>query len=206
MNVWIAASDGNLEKVESFFSAGFGPESKDPNGYTPIHAAAAYGHIELLRKLCSAPYSGDINVRDGDGDTPLHHCEDLTTGRVIVEELNADWTLKNNEGKTALEVLEEDVEFPELIDYLREKSGVVQQSDDGIDNEQMAQFKDNLRYTLENEPESNDPESSARRQKIQQILDGGNAEQELEQYIRELIRSQWTETETEDSGAKRRRG
>ncbi|SCU92975.1 LAFA_0F14004g1_1 [Lachancea sp. 'fantastica'] len=197
MNVWIAASDGNLEKVESFFSAGFGPESKDPNGYTPVHAAAAYGHIDLLRKLCSAPYNGDINVRDNDGDTPLHHCEDLATGRVIVEELKADRDLQNNEGKTALEVLEEDSEFPELIDYLREKSGVVQQSD-GIDNEQMAQFKDNLRYTLENEPESNDPESLARRQKIQQILDGGNADQELEQYLRELIRSQWTETEEPD--------
>ncbi|SCV03984.1 LAME_0H14818g1_1 [Lachancea meyersii CBS 8951] len=205
MNVWIAASDGNLEKVELFLSAGFGPESKDPNGYTPIHAAAAYGHIEMLRKLCSAPYNGNINVRDNDGDTPLHHCEDLATGRAILEELGGDWNLTNSEGKTALEVLEEDQEFPELISYLREKSGVVQEST-GIDDEQMAQFKDNLRYTLENEPASNDPESLARRQKIEQILNGGNAEQELEQYIRELIRSQWSETDSSsEPDSKRRR-
>ncbi|SCU89123.1 LADA_0E13806g1_1 [Lachancea dasiensis] len=204
MNIWIAASDGNLQKVESFLSAGFGPESKDPNGYTPIHAAAAYGHLELLRKLCSSPYNGSINIRDNDGDTPLHHCEDLEAAKLIVEELGGDWKLTNSDGKTALEVLEEDQEFPELIGYLREKSGV-EQENLGIDSEQMALFKDNLRYTLENEPETNDPESAARRNRIEQILNGGNAEQELEQYIRTLVRSQWTDQENVEPDSKKRR-
>lgn len=30
-----------------------------------MHAAAAYGHADLLKKLCSV-YNGDINVLDND--------------------------------------------------------------------------------------------------------------------------------------------
>ncbi len=52
--------------------------SPDPNGYTPVHAAASYGHRDLLYKLINV-YNGDINVRDEDGDTPLHHVEDYET-------------------------------------------------------------------------------------------------------------------------------
>ncbi|SCU78058.1 LANO_0A01970g1_1 [Lachancea nothofagi CBS 11611] len=203
MNVWIAASDGNIQKVEEYFSEGFGPESKDPNGYTPIHAAASYGHVDMLRKLCSEPYNGSVNVRDNDGDTPLHHCEDLAAAKVILEELGGNFKLTNNDGNTALEVLEEDQEFPDLIQYLRGQSGVAEEPL-GIDSEQMAQFKDNLRYTLENEPETNDPESAARRQRIEQILDGGNPEQELEQYIRDLVRSQWSDQGAEPDTKRRR--
>lgn len=189
MNIWIAASDGKTDVVERFLSQGFQAESKDPNGYTPIHAAASYAHIDLLKKLCSDPYNGNINVKDNDGDTPLHHCEDATTARVILEELGGDATLTNNEGKTALAVCEEDAENAELITYLRTVSGE-EQEPLGIDDEQLAQFKNNLRYTLENEEETNDPESIQRRQKLEQILNGGNAEQELESYIRDLVRSQ----------------
>ncbi|CUS23354.1 LAQU0S09e02872g1_1 [Lachancea quebecensis] len=201
MNIWIAASDGRAELVEKFLSEGFTAESKDPNGYTPIHAAASYGHINLLRKLCSSPYSGSVNVRDNDGDTPLHHCEDANTARVILEELGGDAKLTNNEGKTALAVCEEDGEFTELIQYLR---GVVGQQEEplGIDSEQLAQFKDNLRYTLENDPETDDPQSIERRQKLEQILNGGNPEQDLENYIRDLVRSQLL---TDDEPSKRRK-
>ncbi len=38
------------------------------------HAAAAYGHIELMRYLLDDA-GGDVNIVDNDGDTPLHHNE-----------------------------------------------------------------------------------------------------------------------------------
>lgn len=215
MNIWTAASDGRQDLVEQILAqnSGLNANSKDPNGYTPVHAAAAYGHIELLKKLCKQ-YNGDINIRDSDGDTPLHHCEDVDTARVIVEELGADINLTNEEEKTALQSFEEDAEFPELIQYMRLKCGIPQDQDSlGIDTEQLQQFKDSIRYTLETEPEdSNDPESQARRQKLEQIIQGENAEQELENYIREIIRSQimtggQSQESQQDSGpgAKRRK-
>lgn len=180
---------------------------KDPNGYTPVHAAAAYGHIDLLRKLCTH-YGGEINIRDGDGDTPLHHCEDPTTAKVILEELGGDAKLANSEGKTALQAAEEDGDFPELIQYLRVQSGMPAHEDSmGIDAEQLMQFKDSLRYSIDNEPAgADDPEFSARRKRVEEILRGENAEQELESYIREIVRSQ-TDAQGGDNEpqAKRRR-
>ncbi|CCE90066.1 uncharacterized protein TDEL_0A07340 [Torulaspora delbrueckii] len=193
MNIWTAASDGREDVVEQLLAQnnGLNANSKDPNGYTSVHAAAAYGHIELLKKLCKQ-YNGDINIRDNDGDTPLHHCEDVNTAKIIVEVLGGDISLTNEEGKTALQSFEEDAEFPELIQYMRLQSGIPQDQDSlGIDADQLQQFRDNIRYTLETEPEDlNDPESQARRKKLEQIIQGENAEQELENYIREIIRSQ----------------
>ncbi|QLQ81322.1 hypothetical protein HG537_0F00830 [Torulaspora globosa] len=193
MNIWTAASDGREDLVDQILGQNteLNANSKDPNGYTAVHAAAAYGHIDLLRKLCHQ-YGGDINIRDNDGDTPLHHCEDVNTAKVIVEELGGDITLTNDEGKTALQSFEEDAEFPELIQYMRLQCGVPQNQDSlGIDQQQLEQFKDSIRYTLETEPDdTNDPESQARRRKLEQIIQGENVEQELENYIREIVRSQ----------------
>ena len=32
---------------------------------------------------------GDINIQDNEGDTPLHHVEDLKTAKYIVEEIGS---------------------------------------------------------------------------------------------------------------------
>lgn len=193
-NIWVAASDGKEEVVESILNSGNGltANSKDPNGYTPIHAAAAYGHTNLLKKLCTQ-YNGDINIKDGDGDTPLHHVEDVNTAVVIIDELHGDFRIINDEGKTALETFEEDGEYPELIQYMRGKLGVPVENDSvmGIDQDQLGEFKDSIRYTLENDPvDENDPESMERRTKLERIIQGDNPEQELENYLRDIIRSQ----------------
>ena len=206
MNIWIAASDGRSDLVEQFISGNpaITANTQDPNGYTAVHAAASYGHIDLLRKLCKE-LGGDINVRDNDGDTPLHHTEDAATAKVILEELGGDISLANSEGKTALQVAEEDQEFPELIEYLRIKSGIPQEQDSlGIDASTMAQFKDNLRYSMENEQvrdEDLDPESLARKKRLEQIIQGENAEEELEVYIRDLVRTQMGGAATNEASA-----
>ncbi|CCK72044.1 uncharacterized protein KNAG_0I02590 [Huiozyma naganishii CBS 8797] len=214
MNIWVAASDGRLDVVKSFLtdSTGLTANSADPNGYTPIHAAAAYGHIDMLRTLCRE-YDGDINIRDADGDTPLHHIEDVATATFIIEELNGAYNLTNNEGKTALQVFEENAEDPDLIEYMKLKCGIPLQTDSfGIDKDELAQFKDNIHYTLQNETafDDLDEESLARRKKLEEIIQGDNAEQELENYIREMIRSSQildgsTESHDEEPDTKRRR-
>lgn len=98
-NIWIAASDNDIDYVKSVIESGqHSPNDKDNNGYTPIHAAASYGHIELLKYLISK--GGNINATDEDGDTPLHSVEDADVARILVEEFKADWKLKNSEGQT----------------------------------------------------------------------------------------------------------
>lgn len=191
MNIWVAASDGRIDLVENYIKSGdFTANSQDANGYSPIHAAASYGHKELLTKLIKE-YQGDINLKDSDGDTPLHHVEDYQTAQLIVEELNGDFQITNNENKTALQVFEEDNENMELIEYMRFKSGVPMELDSfGINKEELAQFKENIRYSLENDPTENlDEESMARRKRLEEILQGENPEQELEKYLREVIQS-----------------
>lgn len=98
-NIWIAASDGNVDYVRELISSGaHTPNDKDPNGYTPLHAATSYGHTDLLRYLLNN--GGDISIADNDGDTLLHIVEDLKTAQMLVEEFNADWKAKNEEGQT----------------------------------------------------------------------------------------------------------
>ena len=48
---------------------GFTPTSPDENGYTPIHAAAAWGRVEMLGALLvRSADAGGANVRDEDYD------------------------------------------------------------------------------------------------------------------------------------------
>lgn len=66
---------------------------------TPIHAAASYNHIPLLRALVRE-HGGDANVTDHDGDTPLFVAETVETARCLVEELGADVDHRNESGLT----------------------------------------------------------------------------------------------------------
>lgn len=98
-NIWIAASDNDIEYVKNAIGSGTNSANdKDANGYTPVHAAASYGHLELLRYLITQ--GGNVDIADSDGDTPLHSVEDVTTAKVLIEEFSADWRLKNSEGQT----------------------------------------------------------------------------------------------------------
>lgn len=37
MNIWMAASDGELETVKTFLAGGGDVNAKDENGYTPLY-------------------------------------------------------------------------------------------------------------------------------------------------------------------------
>ncbi|AGO10053.1 AaceriAAR063Cp [[Ashbya] aceris (nom. inval.)] len=217
MNIWVAASDGLTAQVEELLrQTSADANVKDPNGYTPMHAAAAYGHIDLLRLLI-ANYHGDVNVRDSDGDTPLHHAEDLQTVRVLLEEFGADPLLVNTEGKTPLAVYEEDAENAELIEYMRARVGstggqALAGSEDladselpDIDSGKLAEFRESIRYTLENVPaDETDPESVQRRQRLEEIMSSDCPEEQLEAYIRDMVRNQFFPS-ADDANTKRRR-
>ncbi|KAK7995237.1 hypothetical protein PG990_014010 [Apiospora arundinis] len=95
---------------------------QDEHGYSLVHAAASYEHLDLLRTLIRE-FNVDINLRDEDNETALFVVESVAAARVLVEELSIDINAKNDEGQTALEKITEEDEFPQVAEYLREATG-----------------------------------------------------------------------------------
>lgn len=91
--------------------------NQDEHGYSLLHAAASYNHLDLLRALVNE-FHVDVNIKDEDGETALFVAETADCAKVLVEELNADTTIRGDEGKTAREKITADEEFPEVAVYL----------------------------------------------------------------------------------------
>ncbi|WPK24688.1 hypothetical protein PUMCH_001971 [Australozyma saopauloensis] len=184
-NIWVAAADNDTKTVLTHLdSNNFTPNSKDPNGYTAIHAAASYGHIDLLKLLIER--GGDINIQDQEGDTPLHHVEDLETAKVIVEKLGGDFKIRNDEGQTAADFIEEEDEFPELAQYLR---SLLHDKPTASVNDSLPEAGQidghNIRYTMEEEGEPMDEE---RRKKLEAIVNSENPEEALRELVTSAVR------------------
>ncbi|KAI0822468.1 ankyrin [Trametes gibbosa] len=118
-NIWVAAGDGDLERVRELIEVhSMSPNVPDPNTYTPMHAAASYGHLNILQYLISC--GGDVNVTDNDGDTPLYVVENIETARFLVDH-GAAINRQNDEGISPAQYLEED--FPAIAAYLEGLDG-----------------------------------------------------------------------------------
>lgn len=91
---------------------------QDAHGYSLLHAAASYNHIDLLRSLVNE-FKVDVNLTDEDGETCLFVTESAAIAKCLVEELGVDYTKANDEGLTAQEAIESDGSFPEVAAYLR---------------------------------------------------------------------------------------
>ncbi|WVQ70104.1 uncharacterized protein L199_008329 [Kwoniella botswanensis] len=131
-NLWVAASDGDLERVQYLIeNEGFTPNDKDSNAYTPMHAAASYAHLELLTYLLSK--GGNINIPDDDGETPLFVVETLEAARFLVENgVEVGW--RNEDGLTAVDQLQED--HPEISSYLLTQLPADQQATSTVGEDQ----------------------------------------------------------------------
>ena len=78
---------------------------QDNNGYSAIHAAASYGHEELIRYLISN--GADVNLKDNDGDTPILLCEEPEIF-LILKSFGANPTAVNDVGQGIFEKVVED--------------------------------------------------------------------------------------------------
>ncbi|KAF2182144.1 hypothetical protein K469DRAFT_586878 [Zopfia rhizophila CBS 207.26] len=93
--------------------------ASDSHGYSLIHAAVSYNQLQVLRELIQK-YNVNVNLLDEDGETPLFAAENTEVARCLVEELGADWRVRNSEGKTAEEkIAEEEGEANEVYQYLK---------------------------------------------------------------------------------------
>ena len=124
-NIWVAAGEGDLERVRHLIDVeGLSPTVADQWTYTPLHAAASYGQVAILRYLLthqSSP-SDAVNTTDEDGDTPLFTVEDVETARILVEEFGANVRHENSSGDTPAANAEEN-ERTEVAAYLRSVTG-----------------------------------------------------------------------------------
>mmetsp|Transcript_40996 Transcript_40996/g.46573 ORF Transcript_40996/g.46573 Transcript_40996/m.46573 type:complete len:156 (-) Transcript_40996:194-661(-) len=112
---WMAASEGNLELLQnSIETLNITPSTGDKNGYTLVHAAAAYNQTSILEWLLQC--NVNANAQDNDGDTPLHHVEHVEAAKVLVEKMEANPNLVNSDSKTALQLrmgeLQEQIDDP----------------------------------------------------------------------------------------------
>ncbi|KAK9478528.1 ankyrin repeat-containing domain protein [Lipomyces japonicus] len=208
-NIWTAASDNNRAVVESYISSGkHTPNDRDASGYTPLHAAASYSHVDLLRYLVSN--GGEINLTDEDGETPLFVVETAATAKVLVEELKADWRVRNVEGFTALEKFEKEIEedgeqLEEVVEYLKTLESQVSTDDisklqDEL-NDVAAKKGTEVRYTYEPVAELGendlDPVIAERRKRIEELLKSENPEEGIRNLVEEAVRLQLSENTDE---------
>lgn len=121
-NPYILAADNSPSLLPLLRSNPSLASGQDEHGYSLLHAAASYGHIDLLRSLVQE-FKVNINLTDEDGETCLFVTEKPEIARCLVEELGIDTGLKNADGLTARESIEADGSFPVIASYLRGDSG-----------------------------------------------------------------------------------
>lgn len=195
MNIWIAAADNRIDEVERILKTNPDCNVQDENGYTPMHAAAEYGHHELLKMLVSR--GGNVNSTDVDGDTPLHACEDPKTAEFLLE-LGADIKAKNNEGITPLEKAESEG-MPELAAFYRQKLGL---ADETLELLESQPLPENIKLSMQQEDELMTNVSDEQRQNLQQIVESGNVD-DFKQFMQSVLQDAQDGDEGESIPAKK---
>ena len=137
----MAAFYGRLEQAKQALDNGANVDSKNElSGETPLHRAARGKYYEIVKLLISN--GADVNAMSPNGSTPIHYAVNSaskelgqlaneigeqstnknTSGKQIVELLiagGADLRIKNNNGMTALDLADGQIE-----DLLRKHSGI----------------------------------------------------------------------------------
>ena len=106
---WLAASEGNLPLLQtSLATLNLNVNDSDENGYTVLHAASAYAQIPIIEWLLSQGIN--VNAVDHDGDSPLHHVDDVKAAKILIERGHANPMIVNHEGKTPVQVKQDNLQ------------------------------------------------------------------------------------------------
>lgn len=123
-NLYVLAADNPSAVLTALRSEPSQASCQDAHGYSLLHAAASYGHLDLLRSLVHE-FHVNVNLTDEDGETCLFVAERLDIAKCLVEELGVDVKHKNDEDMMAAEMIETDGSFPDVAAYLRVVTGDV---------------------------------------------------------------------------------
>ncbi|RFU36009.1 hypothetical protein B7463_g404, partial [Scytalidium lignicola] len=119
-NPFLLAADNPTQLLPLLRSKPELAASQDEHGYSLIHAAASYNHLDLLRALVNE-FHVNVDLKDEDGETALFVVETVDCAKVLVEELHASFVLRSSDGVSPRERIEEEGDFPEVAVYLRIK-------------------------------------------------------------------------------------
>jgi hypothetical protein len=133
VNIYILAADDPSALTAHLRENPSVASSQDEHGYSLVHAAASYNHLDLLRALVSE-FHVPIDLKDEDGETALFVVETVAAAKVLVEELGLDASITNDEGLTAKEKMESDDEFPAIVEYLQTVGSTASGSVNGTTN------------------------------------------------------------------------
>lgn len=117
-NPFVLTADNSPELLPLLRETQALASSQDDHGYSLVHAAASYNHLDLLRALIHE-FNVDVNLKDEDDETALFVVETPEAAKVLIEELGADLLHKGSEGLTAREKIEGEGDFPNVAAYLR---------------------------------------------------------------------------------------
>lgn len=90
---------------------------RDAHGYSLLHAASSYNHVELAKALINDLHV-DPNIIDEDEETCLFNAETVEMAKELLA-LGVDPSQQNAEGQTAREKLSDEDECPEVGQYLQ---------------------------------------------------------------------------------------
>ncbi|QSZ29131.1 hypothetical protein DSL72_003641 [Monilinia vaccinii-corymbosi] len=120
-NLFLLAADNSPDLLPLLRSNPSLASAQDGHGYSLLHAAASYNHLDLLRALVTE-FNVHVDLKDEDGDTALFVAETLDCAKLLVEELHANYTVRSAEdGLNARQRIEAEGDFPEVAVYLRIK-------------------------------------------------------------------------------------
>lgn len=115
-NPFVLAADYNPALLPLLQENPATAKSQDEYGYSLVHAAASYNHLDLLRKLI-CDFDVDINIKDEDDETALFVVETVEAAKALVD-LGVDVDHRGLEGLTAREKIEIEADFPDVAAYL----------------------------------------------------------------------------------------
>ena len=179
---------------------------QDSHGYSLLHAAASYGHIDLLRALVNE-FHVDVNLRDEDNETCLFVAEDMEVAKCLVEELKIDTSLRNDDEQTAREKFEAEGEYPDVANYLSHGSAVASEL---AQSSYPPPLPPNVRLNFGNEIVEEDipdqqPDPEFRR-RIEELASRENFHsEEGQQELRDLITDAVRGVNQEERDSQRRR-
>lgn len=122
-NPFLLAADNSSSLLPLLRSNPSLASKQDQHGYSLLHAAASYSHVDLLRTLVDE-FHVDINLKDEDGETCLFVTETLAVANCLISELHIDDAVRNDEGMTAAEKIAQEADFPQVAIFLEEIGGV----------------------------------------------------------------------------------
>ena len=137
-NPFLLVADGSPDLLPLLRSNPALASAQDEHGYSLLHAAASYDHLSILRTLVHEFNVSVDNIKDEDGETCLFVVETQAAAECLVEELGADVHIKNTDGVTAAEKIEQEGEFPAIANYLKHITSGRSQAAAGSANDTLA--------------------------------------------------------------------